>query len=234
MRRRFRPRTVPVLSALLYRAYWLPSWRWQGFVRWLLHKLEGGSVYSVTLRRLFREQLGVEVGLYTHGGWTRPFQLDSGTVVGRYCSIAETARTITHNHPLRHRSTSGLFFHPFFGLARGPLPATRLEIGNDVWIGHNAIVLPSVRRIGDGAVVGAGAVVHRDVPPFAIVTGQPARVVGYRFSQERIAALLAEKWWDRPLHELAGELDRFEAPLDPEPTERDAPMPHSAGGTSIA
>ncbi|MBM4062430.1 MAG: CatB-related O-acetyltransferase, partial [Planctomycetes bacterium] len=144
-----------------------------------------------------------------------PFHLDAGTTVGRYCSIAETARTITHNHPLGHRSTSGLFFNPFFGLTRENLaPITRLRIGNDVWIGHNAIVLPSVREIGDGAVIGAGAVVHKDVPPYALVTGQPARVVGYRFAEARIQELLASRWWDREIDELAADLETFQRPRD--------------------
>jgi acetyltransferase-like isoleucine patch superfamily enzyme len=234
MNRRFRPRSVPLLSALLYRLYWLPSWRWKAFVRWLLHKIEGGSVYSLTLRRIFKEHFGVEVGLYTHGGWTAPFHLDAGTVVGRYCSIAATARTITQNHPTTTRSTSGLFCHPFFGLVHEPMPAGRLEIGNDVWIGHAAIVLPSVRHIGDGAVIGAGAVVHRDVPPYAIVTGHPARVVGYRFAPERIAALLAERWWDRPLAELATDVDRFRVPLQANSGDAATAATHSVGGSTIA
>lgn len=210
-----RPRTVPFLSALLYRLYWLPSWRWKTFVRWLLYKIEGGCVCSRTLRRILKEHFGVDVGDYTHGGWIWPFHLGAGTTVGRYCSIAETARTVTQNHPIHHLATSGLFFNPFFGLvAENAAPATQLTIGNDVWIGHYVVVLPSVRSIGDGAVLGAGAVVHRDVPPYAIVMGQPARVVGYRFSEGKIAELLAERWWDKLLDELLPDLDRFLHPLD--------------------
>lgn len=212
--RRLRMRTVPVVSAVMYALYWLPSWRWKEFVRWFLRKIEGGSVFSRTLRRIQRAHFGVEVGDFTHGGWIWPFHLGAGTRVGRYCSIAETARTIPHNHPLDHRSTSGLFFDPSFGVvSRRGVADQPLEIGNDVWLGHHAIVLPSVRTIGDGAVIGAGAVVSRDVPPYAIVAGHPARVVGYRFGEERIRELLAERWWDRDLADLAGDLDRFLHPL---------------------
>lgn len=211
------PRQFPVLGPLLFHAYGLPSWRLKQFIRWLLYRLERGSVFSVTLRRIFLRYHGVTVGDYTHGGWIRPFQIDDGTRIGRYASIAETARVLTHNHPLTTKSTSGLFFNPFFGLVpESKAEHGTIEIGNDVWIGHNAVVLPAVRSIGDGAVIGAGAVVGRDVPPYAIVHGNPARVVGYRFSPERIAELLAERWWDRPLAELVGDLGVFTRPLDDE------------------
>jgi virginiamycin A acetyltransferase len=217
--RRQRPRTVPLLSSALVMLYRLPSWRFKQLIRWLLYKLEGGSVYSISLRHLMQRHFGIEVGMYTHGGWVIPFHLDAGTTVGRYCSIADTARTITHNHPLNTRSTSGLFFHPFFGLVRdNKVTNTRLSIGNDVWLGHNSIVLPSVHSIGDGAVIGAGAVVHKDVPPYAIVMGHPARVVGYRFGEARIRELLASRWWDKPLEDLVPDLDQFVAPLEDEQT----------------
>jgi len=182
--RRVRPRTVPVVSRVLYALYWLPSWRLKQFVRWALFKIEGGCVYSITLRRIMQEHFGITVGMYTHGGWIWPFHLDRGTTVGRYCSIAETARTITHNHPLNTRSTSGLFFNSFFGLVpQDRVAAMKLVIGNDVWIGHNAVVLPS-------------------------------RVVGYRFGEATIAALLQERWWDQPLEQLVDDLDRFLVPLE--------------------
>ena len=74
---------------------------------------------------------------------------------------------------------------------RKPQPA----IGNDVWIARGAIVLRGV-TIGDGAVIAAGSVVTKDVPPFAIVAGNPARLLRYRFGEEDIRALLARKWWD--------------------------------------
>lgn len=213
-RRSLQMRRVPVLSALLFAAYHLPSWRLKQLVRWLLHRLEGGSTFSITLRRIFLKFHGIEVGEFTHGGWIFPFHLDEGTTVGRYCSIAETARTVTHNHPLTTWSTSGLFFNPWFGLvATNAMPTTRLVIGNDVWIGHNAVILPAVETIGDGAVIGAGAIVGRDVPPYAIMLGNPARVIGYRFPPETIAELLAGRWWDKPLTELAANLTPFVTPL---------------------
>ncbi|WP_140538245.1 DapH/DapD/GlmU-related protein [Mesorhizobium sp. B1-1-8] len=89
-----------------------------------------------------------------------------------------------------------------------------VTVGNDVWIGHGAIMLPGV-AIGDGAVVGAGAVVTKDVPPYAIVVGSPAKVIRYRFSEDVVAKLLAIQWWqwdDEKVKSEAGTLTgRIEA-----------------------
>jgi acetyltransferase-like isoleucine patch superfamily enzyme len=74
-------------------------------------------------------------------------------------------------------------------------------IGNDVWIGIGAVILSGV-KIGDGAVVGAYSVVRTKVPPYAIVIGNPAQIVGYRFSQEKIGALLKIKWWDWDIRKI--------------------------------
>ena len=93
-------------------------------------------------------------------------------------------------------------------------PATKgnVTIGNDVWIGQNSIILPGCASIGDGAVVGAGSVVNKDIPPYAIALGNPCRVVQYRFSNETIAELLERKWWDKPIEELAEYIGDFMNP----------------------
>jgi tetrahydrodipicolinate N-succinyltransferase len=78
-----------------------------------------------------------------------------------------------------------------------------VTIGSDVWTGHNVNILPGV-SVGDGAVIGAGSVVTRDVPPFAIVAGSPARVLRMRFSERTIERLLCLKWWELELSELTG------------------------------
>ena len=103
------------------------------------------------------------------------------------------------------------FQYPFYSMSNSPLfdqvkakKETKISpilIGNDVWIGTNVIVLGGT-TIGDGAVIGAGSVVTKNVPPYAIVVGSPARVIKKRFSQEKILKLLNKKWWNLPVSQL--------------------------------
>lgn len=171
---------------------------------------------SPTLREIFRRFHGVDVGMYTHGGCFEPFAFGRGTTIGRYSSIARSAFAATLDHPMDRKSMHGYFFNPGLGYAEEEREYSPLRIGNDVWLGHNSIIHSSVGEIGDGAVVGAGAVVFKDVPPYAVVVGNPGRVVRYRFDPETIAALLAEKWWDKDLEELEPDMAHYTRPLAPD------------------
>ncbi len=177
----------------------------------LIKKIEGGEFKSKSLRKIFSKYYKVEIGLYTHGGAFRPGQIDKHTSIGRYCSIAVSAHTMNRNHPMDFKSMHAYFFNPGLSLCKeDKIEYTPLEIGNDVWIGHNAIIMPHVQKIADGAVVAAGAVVNKDVPPYAVVVGNPARVVRYRFSQEVIDRLLEEKWWEKDIDELKDKPEYFQ------------------------
>lgn len=151
--------------------------------------------------------------------------------IGRCCSIARGVRIGAENHDIDFVST-----HPFItdrsytgldNLPSNKVENRRVTIGNDVWIGLNALVLGGV-TIGDGAVIAAGAVVTKDVPPYAVVGGVPARVIKYRFSEDVCQALLKSRWWDYDMRELLTRYDltrpeAFLGAFDSENTPRFAP-----------
>ncbi len=125
------------------------------------------------------------------------------TQVGRFCSIAANTRINALDHPMERVTTHKVSYRPneyfrYLGVDdafREQRRAKRVTIANDVWIGHGAVVMPGI-NVGDGAVIGANAVVTRDVEPFAIVAGVPARHLRWRFSEairRRIADLA---WWN--------------------------------------
>lgn len=187
-------------------------------IRSLVLRLERGPVYTLTLRELFRRHHGLEVGLYSIGPCeVGPAHYEPGTRVGRYSSIYYTVRVFTRTTPtdtlVPDRLLREAMGKPIPGPGPGSEPA-HLEIGNDVFIGHNSIILPSTVRIGDGAVIGAGSVVQQPIPPYAVVTGNPARVVRFRFSDAKIKELLESKWWLRSIDDLAGEIEEFQRPLE--------------------
>lgn len=199
----------------LFRLYARAGGRVRAMIRKVVTRLEGDELHSLTLRRIFSAYHGVDVGMYTGGAAFVLHQMAPGTTVGRYCTMTVTSRMFTANHPMNLRSTHPLFYNPRLGWAeRDVIPRTKLKIGNDVWIGHNAIVLPSVTTIGDGAIIGAGTVVNRDVPPYAVVVGHPGKIVRYRFSDSVIAELLASRWWEKTPEELKTEAAMFQTPLD--------------------
>lgn len=134
-------------------------------------------------------------------------------VIGKFCSIACGAKFIFNsaNHTLS--SLSSYPFPIFFeewGLNGKDVASAwdnkgDIVIGNDVWIGYEAVLMPGV-TVGDGAIIGARAVVTKDVPPYTIVGGVPAREIRKRFDEETIAKLLQLKWWDWPAEKIAANL----------------------------
>lgn len=172
--------------------------------------MEGGEFYSETLRKIFSHYHKVDIGLYTHGGCFTPYHVQPYTKIGRYCSIAHGVRVFNRDHPVDFKSTHAFFFNSRLGICdKDMVEHIPSEIGNDVWIGAGAIILPTCRVIGDGAVIGAGANVNKNIPPYAKVVGNPSRIVGYRFPKEKIDELLESKWWQHPIGELKGRLEEF-------------------------
>ncbi|WCK78027.1 type B chloramphenicol O-acetyltransferase [Agrobacterium fabrum] len=129
-------------------------------------------------------------------------------VIGSFCSIGSGAAFImagNQGHRNEWISTFPFFFMPevpeFENAANGYLPAGDTVIGNDVWIGSEAIIMPGI-TVGDGAVIGTRALVTKDVEPYAIVGGNPAKTIRKRFDDDSIALLLEMKWWDWPAERL--------------------------------
>ncbi|WP_037350655.1 CatB-related O-acetyltransferase [Anaeroarcus burkinensis] len=125
--------------------------------------------------------------------------------IGKFCSIGSGVRCGLGTHPTKNFVSS----HPIFYSVTELLEITfadksyfeesrPIEIGNDVWIGTNVIIADGV-KIGDGAIIAAGSVVVKDVPPYAIVGGIPAKLIRYRFEEKQIDFLLNFKWWDKEL-----------------------------------
>lgn len=115
--------------------------------------------------------------------------------IGSYCAIGEDVKVILSNHNASKVCMQYTFYKKNFNInvsKNGNLIKT--VIGNDVWIGDNVIILPGV-HIGTGAVLAAGAIVTKNVEPYAIVGGNPAKLIRKRFAEERIIELLESKWW---------------------------------------
>ena len=172
---------------------------------------------SLTLRRIFSDYHNIKIGMYSYGGCFDPLHIMAHTKIGRYCSFGSGVWRFNANHPLTFKSTHPYFYNPLCGHVEQELiHRSELVVGNDVWVGQNAIILSRVRRIGDGAVIGAGAVVTKDVPDFAVVVGNPAKVVKYRFSEEERLKIKSLKWWDKDIKELQKDLDEFTRPFENE------------------
>ncbi len=182
------------------------------------------SALIARIRRWTKRLLGiatmdprVSVGLETYGVGERTvllFRDDDRVVIGKYCSVAYGVTIVAsgeHNY-------QGIANFPFAAMLKGDIDRDTfskgpVRIGNDVWIGANATILSGV-IVGDGAVIAAGSVVTKPVPPFAIVGGVPARIIKYRFPGETIEQLLRVKWWDWSPEQIEQNMDLFYLPVD--------------------
>jgi acetyltransferase-like isoleucine patch superfamily enzyme len=172
---------------------------------WLLNVLS-----AVYIRMLGAYQSGLyqkelksgtlQIGKHTYGSPTIHSYRGSErkVIIGSYCSVGPDVTIITGGiHPPDWVST-----YPFrakwklSGAFEDGMPSSNGEviIGNDVWIGSQVTILSGI-KVGDGAIIATGAVVTRDVPPYSIVGGVPARVIKYRFNEEQVKRLLAISWW---------------------------------------
>ena len=209
----FKDASFSIYSKMLFFLYRFKVAR--PIVKRLTHYLEGGQFYSGTLRKILAHYHGIVVGEYSYGACLLPGLWPSGVTVGRYVSVALNVRVFLKNHPIERLS-----MHPFFyNKASGFLDADNissgyLEIGADAWIGGNVIITPRCSRIGIGSVIGAGSVVTKDVPNFAIVAGNPAKLIRYRFNEEICKKIINSKWWVLSVDECCQHMSSMICALD--------------------
>lgn len=159
----------------------------------------------------------VNIGDYTYINLDTT--VDSNVNIGKYCSISKNVFIAPGTHEYKYVTTHPILFNLFWRKQMNILEKDNYikkigkqdsitNIGNDVWIGLNAIIMRGI-TIGDGAVIGAGAVVTKDVEPYSIVVGNPAKHIKYRFESTYVEELknMQKKWWDYSPEELA---ERFE------------------------
>jgi len=136
-------------------------------------------------------------------------------IIGKFCAIARDVQFIMNgaNHPMKGFST-----YPFYIFGNGWEKATPnaddqkikgdTVVGNDVWIGYNSAIMPGI-SIGHGAIVATRSVVTKDIPPYSIAGGNPAKVIRFRFDEETITGLLHVAWWDWPIESITENLEKI-------------------------
>ena len=146
-----------------------------------------------------------QIGAYTYIGDNTELP---NAIIGRFCSIASNVKVVTATHPVSVFVSTSPVFHSTKKQCGDSfveedsfnqqklIDSRSVIIGNDVWIGTNALLIGGI-SIGDGAVIAAGAVVTKDVPPYAIVGGVPAKIIRYRFNQHKREWLTQDKWWEK-------------------------------------
>jgi virginiamycin A acetyltransferase len=176
------------------------------FLDRLRRRLKGppGIAEQLTSRELRARYAakGVEIGLYSYGCFDLT-RVPPGVTVGRYCSFAPTAQVYLRNHGVGFIGLTAYLYNETLGVVdRSMISTVPMVIGDDVWVGHNAVLLPGTGTVGRGAAIAAGAVVTRPVPAYALVGGNPARVIRMRFDDATIAAIEATRWWEKTPDEL--------------------------------
>ena len=166
----------------------------------------------------------VQIGKYTTSvPYIISAERTDRVVIGKYCSIGHGVILITHQGhiPASEYREYRVATYPVARVGEHgwrssyylPYKQNFIAIGNDVWIGANAIILPGV-KIGDGAIIGAGAIVRHDVPPYAVAVGVPARVTKHRHTKEQIEKLLKIAWWNWSEEKIVANMDHFYGKVD--------------------
>ena len=201
-------------------------------VRWLInaspipHRIHAGAEARISrgcrlageidlATRVHLESEVVLNGDIDIGRWTRlngKNEVHGDVTIGSFCAIAPRATVRETDHPTSKPSIQGRFYRDLIGTELESVSKGPVRIGNDVWIGERATVLSGV-EIGDGAIIGAGSVVTRDVEPYAVVAGAPATRRGWRFDESLREELLELAWWDWSGERIRQQREFFRADL---------------------
>lgn len=199
--------------------------------RYLLNKIKSPTVklgyLCSTIESEFEEYVTigdrskayrVKFGCYTYCGENC---LAANVDIGRFCSIGSNVRIGLWKHPINYVSTSPVFYSSQTQFVGKPWVTDAITdefattvVGSDVWIGDNALIVGGV-HIGHGAVIGAGSVVTKDIPPYAVVGGVPAKIIRYRFEESIIKKLQDWAWWDWPVDRIRDNMSLFQKVAKP-------------------
>lgn len=159
-------------------------------------RVRNSVLKSYSRLKHFSELIESELGEYSY---ISQYSIVNKTIIGKFCSIANNVSiglwqhdTDVTTHTFHLFETSGGFVKGFTNFKKDYIQTT---IGNDVWVGSNAVIMKGV-NIGNGVIIGAGSVVTKDVPDYAIVIGQPAKLHKYRYDEDTISFFLKTNWWE--------------------------------------
>lgn len=182
-------------------------------VKHLLFKLKRKLHFGLSLTSEDPEYKKYKIGKYTYGApKVFPFGLNNKLQIGKFCSIADKVKIFLGGNHSISSPTTYVLHYLFEGNMEESESKGDVIIGNDVWIGYGALILSGV-KIGDGAVIGANAVVAKDVAPYSIVVGNPAREVRKRFDDKTIRKMLKIKWWDWPIDKIRKNVNLLEGDI---------------------
>lgn len=191
------------------------------FIERLILLFEGGQAFSPTIRYIYSKYHNIKIGYGSYGGCFSyvNFPKPSNITFGNYCSIGSNLKIFRANHPMNNFTTHPVLYNPIFGYVNHDLLSRPdLIIGHDVWIGSSVIITPKVCHIGDGAVIGAGSVVTKDVDSYSVVAGNPARFIKYRFNSNQMQIIKDSKWWVMSIDELIDNISILENMLNHDDT----------------
>ncbi len=194
----------------IYRFRWI-----RPLIKYIALRVESGEFFSGTLREILVRYHHVCVGEYSYGSCMLPGYWPIDVKVGRYTSVGHNVKIFLRNHPMNRLSMHPFFYNSASGyLQKDNIVNGALYIGHDVWIGTNVTITGGCSRIGIGAVVGAGSVVTKDVPDFAIAAGNPARILRYRFNKQTQKLIIESKWWEKSIEHCVEFMPAMVKPLD--------------------